>query len=337
MISSGTGVQVISEKTPILQEIKEKSKVMASKSFIKVIFLGDTKVGKSCIIDRIKGQNFEHKLPTKGWQIDEIVVETEKGNVKMQVCELGNGKVLDDIDNSPFANADICVIVYDVTNRKTFESIAHWRDFFLENAKIASPDSFPFLVLGNKQDDDHSLEVPKPQAIAWCHSQGTNYEFLHTSGRTKDNIVHTFKTIIKIVTANLSDKDKEDIIVKQNSDGIDSNTRSTIMLEATGRLISGISTSYDEHYPLLLHGKVTKNEFKDTMTKVNSYLSNNLPHMPTKGCLPCLKKRVPIAEYEQGVQKILNEDNKNVYNAKGITWRFINDGKNTWIEVTASS
>jgi len=337
MISSTTGTQVISEKTPILQEIKEKSKVMASKSFIKVILLGDTKVGKSCIIERIKGQDFEHKLPTKGWQIDEIVVETEKGNVKMQVCELGNGKALDDMDNTPFANADICVIVYDVTNRKTFESIAHWRDFFLENAKIANQDSFPFLVLGNKQDDDHSLEVPKPQAIAWCKSQGTNYEFLHTSARTKDNIVHTFKTIIKIVTANLSDKDKEDIIVKQNSDGVDSNTRSTIMLEATGRLINGISTSYDEHYPLLLHGKVTKNEFKDSISKINSYLSNNLPQQPTKGCFSCFKKRVPIVEYEQGVQKILNEDNKNIYNAKGISWRFMNDGKNTWIEVTASS
>jgi len=337
MISSDTGAQVISEKTPILQDIKEKSKVMASKSFIKVIFLGDTKVGKSCIVDRIKGQNFEHKLPTKGWQTDEIVVETEKGNVKMQIYELGNGKALDDIDNTPFMNADICVIVYDATNRKTFESLTHWRDFFLEHSKIGNQDSFPFLVLGNKQDDDNSLEVPKPQAIAWCHTQGSNYEFLHTSARTKDNVVHTFKTIIKIITANLSDKDKEDIIIKQTSDGVDSNTRSTIMLEPTGRLVGGISTSYDEHYPLLLHGKVTKNEFKDTITKVNSYLSNNIPQQPSKGCLPCFKKRVQTVEYEQGVQKILNEENKNVFTAKGINWRFMNDGKNTWIEVTATN
>jgi GTPase SAR1 family protein len=326
----------LSEKTPILRESKEKSQ-MASKDFIKVIFLGDTKTGKTCIIDRIKGRDFEHKLPTKGWQIDDIVVETERGNVKMQICELGNGKSVEGIDDGPFANADLCVLVYDATNNKTFENLPYWRDFFMEHAKPATPDFFPFVILGNKQDDDKSLEVSKTQAIAWCRSQGNNFEFLHISARTKDNVVHSFKTIIRIVVINFSDKEKENVTVRQQNEPSDLNTRSTIMLEATGRIVAGLSTSYDEHYPLLLYGKVTKAEFKDTVNKINSYMSNKLPQEPTKGCLPCFKKRISTSEFEEGINKILNEESKNIYSAKGVNWRFMKDGQHSWIEITATN
>ena len=44
--------------------------------------------------------------------------------------------------------------MYDVNNAKTFENLDNWRDEFLIQAGPQDPDTFPFVVLGNKIDVD---------------------------------------------------------------------------------------------------------------------------------------------------------------------------------------
>jgi Ras-related protein Rab-7A len=51
-----------------------------------------------------------------------------------------------------YRGADACVLVYDVTNSKTFENMEGWKDEFLFQGSPPDPDGFPFLVLGNKTD-----------------------------------------------------------------------------------------------------------------------------------------------------------------------------------------
>jgi Ras-related protein Rab-7A len=51
-----------------------------------------------------------------------------------------------------YRGADCCVLVYDVNNTKSFESLSNWHDEFLVQASPRDPDNFPFVVLGNKID-----------------------------------------------------------------------------------------------------------------------------------------------------------------------------------------
>jgi hypothetical protein len=51
-----------------------------------------------------------------------------------------------------YRGADCCVLVFDVNNLKSFEALDSWRDEFLQQAAPRDPDSFPFVVLGNKID-----------------------------------------------------------------------------------------------------------------------------------------------------------------------------------------
>ena len=53
-----------------------------------------------------------------------------------------------------YRGADCCVLVYDVNNAKSFENLDNWRDEFLIQAGPQDPDTFPFVVLGNKIDVD---------------------------------------------------------------------------------------------------------------------------------------------------------------------------------------
>lgn len=52
-----------------------------------------------------------------------------------------------------YRGADCCVLVYDVTSSKSFESLDYWQNEFL--AEIVTPNNgqwFPFVVIGNKID-----------------------------------------------------------------------------------------------------------------------------------------------------------------------------------------
>ena len=72
-----------------------------------------------------------------------------------------------------YRGADCCVLVYDVNSAKTFENLDNWRDEFLIQASPSDPDTFPFVVLGNKVDVDGgaSRVVSEKKARAWCASK----------------------------------------------------------------------------------------------------------------------------------------------------------------------
>lgn len=56
-----------------------------------------------------------------------------------------------------YRGADSCVLVFDVNNAKTFENLDSWREEFLLQAGPREPESFPFVVLGNKVDLDSRI------------------------------------------------------------------------------------------------------------------------------------------------------------------------------------
>ena len=51
-----------------------------------------------------------------------------------------------------YRGADCCVLVYDITSAKSFESLDSWKDEFILNGSPKDPENFPFIVLGNKAD-----------------------------------------------------------------------------------------------------------------------------------------------------------------------------------------
>ena len=50
-------------------------------------------------------------------------------------------------------------MVYDITNARSFENLALWRQDFLVKANPKDPDHFPFFVFGNKADKDIERKV----------------------------------------------------------------------------------------------------------------------------------------------------------------------------------
>ena len=53
-----------------------------------------------------------------------------------------------------YRGADCCILVYDITNKKSYENLQKWYDGFVENAGPDDVKNFPFLLIGNKVDKE---------------------------------------------------------------------------------------------------------------------------------------------------------------------------------------
>ena len=51
-----------------------------------------------------------------------------------------------------YRGADACILVFDLTNLKSFQNLDRWRDDFLIQTSPEDPENFPFVLIGNKVD-----------------------------------------------------------------------------------------------------------------------------------------------------------------------------------------
>lgn len=61
--------------------------------------------------------------------------------------------------------------VYDVTYPNSFKNLESWRDEFLVQASPRDPENFPFVLLGNKIDNEAARAVTAKRAQSWCQSK----------------------------------------------------------------------------------------------------------------------------------------------------------------------
>ncbi len=87
--------------------------------------------------------------------------------------------------------------MYDITSRESFEALGKWRSEFLKQAGTKNPDSFPFIVLGNKADRAAEREVPTEKAQSWCQKAGA--EFYETSAKDLIGVEDAFTKAVSLV------------------------------------------------------------------------------------------------------------------------------------------
>jgi Ras-related protein Rab-7A len=86
--------------------------------------------------------------------------------------------------------------VYDVNNSKSFDTLDSWRDEFLIQASPRDPDSFPFVVLGNKIDvEEKKRAISQKRAMAFCQSKG-GIPYFETSAKEAINVEQAFEGML---------------------------------------------------------------------------------------------------------------------------------------------
>jgi Ras-related protein Rab-7A len=166
------------------------------KVLLKVIILGDSGVGKTSLMNQFVNKKFSNQYKaTIGADFLTKEVVADDRLVTMQIWDTAGQERFQSLGVAFYRGADCCVLVYDVTNAKSFDALDSWRDEFLIQASPRDPENFPFVLLGNKVDvDEGKRVVSQKKALAWCQSKG-NIPYFETSAKEAINVEQAFQTI----------------------------------------------------------------------------------------------------------------------------------------------
>lgn len=185
---------------------------MASRkrTLLKVIILGDSGVGKTSLMNQYVNKKFSAQYKaTIGADFLTKEVEVDDRVVTMQIWDTAGQERFQSLGVAFYRGADCCVLVYDVNSQKTFDNLENWRDEFLSQANPTDQEHFPFVLLGNKVDQEggRTRVVQEKKAKQWCTSKG-NIPHFDTSAKEATNVETAFECIARNALSNEAPEDQ---------------------------------------------------------------------------------------------------------------------------------
>lgn len=175
----------------------------------KVILLGNIAVGKTCLISRFVENKFEtnHKcninleFKCKKMPIDQSTV------ADLKIWDTCGDEKYRGLTKQYYKEAKGIILVYDVTNRNTFEQLEIW----LEDINNYADKNVSVFLVGNKSDMANQRKVTLAEANGFA--QIHQLSFLEVSAKNGNNVSLVFDRLVNL----LAKKEKEqDIDVKRD-------------------------------------------------------------------------------------------------------------------------
>ncbi|CAI0462164.1 unnamed protein product, partial [Linum tenue] len=156
----------------------------------KLLLIGDSGVGKSCLLLRFADDSYiESYISTIGVDFKIRTVEQDGKVIKLQIWDTAGQERFRTITSSYYRGAHGIIIVYDVTDEESFNNVKTW---LTEIDKFAT-DSVNKLLVGNKCDLTSKRAVPYDTAKAFADEIGI--PFLETSAKSATNVEEAFMTM----------------------------------------------------------------------------------------------------------------------------------------------
>ena len=167
----------------------------------KILLLGDSSVGKTCFLKRYTDNTFQDAyLSTIGFDFKFKSVPLKSGKkVKVQLWDTAGQERFRTIAKSYYKGAHGIILIYDVTNRKTFENIRKW----LNQIKEETSNKISIILVANKIDCDEDLRVvSKEEGEDLAKNAGL--PIYEASAKDSINVNESFQFLIEEVAANSS-------------------------------------------------------------------------------------------------------------------------------------
>ena len=137
----------------------------------KIVFLGDIAVGKTSIIGQFSENKYKEIYdPSIGIDFNSKTLKFRGRYIKLQIWDTAGQEKYKSLIPSYVRGATIIFLVFDITNRDTYENVSNWIDFI---DKIERPS---YLVLcGNKIDLNDKRIVSLEEALKFCSDRNLIY------------------------------------------------------------------------------------------------------------------------------------------------------------------
>ncbi|KAF8820306.1 putative small GTPase Rab2 [Cardiosporidium cionae] len=163
----------------------------------KYIIIGDTGVGKSCLLLQFTDKRFraDHDL-TIGVEFGARTVTIDSTQIKLQIWDTAGQESFRSITRSYYRGAAGALLVYDITRRDTFNRLSKWLEEVRQNA---NPHMI-IMLIGNKCDSERR-EVSHEEGLVFARKNGLI--FLETSAKTAQNVEEAFVSTARRIFENL--------------------------------------------------------------------------------------------------------------------------------------
>ncbi|KAG8681543.1 Ras- protein Rab-18 [Ceratobasidium sp. 428] len=160
----------------------------------KILLIGNSSVGKSSILLRFSDETWlseDESSATIGVDFRVTKMDVRGKKVKLSIWDTAGQERFRTITSSYYRGAQGIILVYDVSNRESFEALPRW---FSELETYVSP-SVVKIVVGNKVDKEFSRQVSTEEGKAFAERMGTL--FVEASAKTKVGVQDTFRELVE--------------------------------------------------------------------------------------------------------------------------------------------
>ncbi|ESO95299.1 hypothetical protein LOTGIDRAFT_117008, partial [Lottia gigantea] len=163
----------------------------------KVVFIGDSGVGKSSFIHRFCNDSFKDKFAaTIGVDFQIKTVEQDGHIIALQLWDTAGQERFRSITKQYFRKADGVVVMYDITSETSFKNVRNW----MISVKEGCDEGTVLVVVGNKTDlldDKHESVVTTKAGNHLADEYGAL--FYETSSKSGNGIPETIDGLSRFV------------------------------------------------------------------------------------------------------------------------------------------
>ncbi|KAL4605602.1 hypothetical protein ACB092_09G041400 [Castanea dentata] len=196
---------------------------------IKLLLIGDSGVGKSCLLLRFSDGSFTTSfITTIGIDFKIRTVELDSKRIKLQIWDTAGQERFRTITTAYYRGAMGILLVYDVTDESSFNSISPFLFFvshfasslsgsasslsdirnWIGNIEQHASDNVNKILVGNKADMDESKRaVPTSRGQALADEYGI--KFFETSAKSNLNVEQVFFSIARDIKQRLTETDSK--------------------------------------------------------------------------------------------------------------------------------
>ena len=187
----------------------------------KIIFTGDSGVGKTSIINSIMGQKFSEEYePSIGVDFFSKTVRYKGRLMKLQIWDSAGQEKFRSLIPNYIRGSSLVFLIFDITKKESFEHLNEWITF------ITNIEKTNIVIVGNKIDLKGNRVIIKEEAEKYCKEK--NYDYFEVSAKEGTNINNLLYTSIASLpifnSLNTEGLSKENIIQILFQENLDSFT-----------------------------------------------------------------------------------------------------------------
>ena len=177
---------------------------------INIIALGNNAVGKTCFILKYTDNFYNDKyLATIGVDFKVKSIQLPHGKeYKIYFYDTAGQERFRSISLNIIKYADGIILMYDITNKETFNSISSWMKSIME----IKENNFPIVIIGNKCDLEHERIISKQEGEELAKSYNLN--FYETSNKVGINVEESCQDLINQILKQKEENNDENYSIK---------------------------------------------------------------------------------------------------------------------------